>query len=553
MTEHGRTFQIPGLGRVKPVDAAIVLFLIAGAVAYAIYGLRQYNVVSADGAGYANTGKTFFETWDPRCFGTVFPPLYPFFVGLFNMALNDLETSARMVSILFNALTLAPLYALTLALWGRRAALCAAILFITLPFLHGMSGIDITEPTYTFFSLAAAWALKNCLTSHRKGAAFSAGALLGSAYLTRPEGFIVAAAFFAILLLQLFLVPPLAGRLRSSLVLAVFWCGFLVPAMPYMYYLHAVTGTWQLSGKTSLNSSIIREYRGAAAPDQHMRINDKGQITGGGNTTLLDLMKESPDVFWGNVRDNLRALPREFANIFPCFLLFLAGIGYLWLPDAGPRKEEELSATNRKKLMDRLALASLCTPLALYVFYFVQPRGFYAYVPVLLMATGGGFARLDSLICRFIPLKSGIAVPVAAMLGLWYIYGSIPAPNPPYSYTQDGGRYDDKQVGLRLRSIIPRQATIMTRSGRIGFYSQRPYQMPPQGNLAEIIAFAAQNRIDYLVATLQLLSMRPQLEILYQPILNPDREASPPPGFELVYIGQEPGGLPYIIYRFVRQ
>lgn len=553
MTVGDRIFQIPGIGRIKPVDAALAILLIALAAAYGIYGLRQYDVISADGAGYAVSGKIFFETGDPRNFGTVFPPLYPFLVGLFNVALNDLETSARMVSVFFNALTILPLHALTLGLWGRRAALCASILFITLPFLHGMSGIDITEPTYTFFALAAAWVFRSCLARRGKGTAFATGALLGIAYLARPEGFIVAAAFSGILFLLLLLNTPRGGRLRTTLLLAIFWCGFLVPAVPYMNYLHNVTGAWQLSGKTGLNSSIIREYRGETPPDQHMRLNEQGQAVGGGNATLLDLMKESPDIFWGNIRDNLHALPLELVGAFPWFLFALAGIGYLWLPRCAPGDGEECAAPARQGLMDRLLLASVCSPLALYVVYFVQPRGFYAYVPVFLMAAGGGFARIDSWANRYIPRKTWIAVPLAALLGLWYIYSSIPAPKPPYHYTQDGARYDDKQIGLRLREIIPRGAIIITRSGRIGFYSRHTYLMPPQGSLAELIAFAGKNNAEYLIATIQLLSMRPQLEILYQPLFGANGNAPPLPGIEQVYIGQEPGGLPYIVYRFVRQ
>lgn len=552
MTEGGRFFQIPRIGKVRQIDAALALLLMAGAVVYAVYGLRQYDVISADGAGYAVSGKTFFETGDPRSFGTVFPPLYPFLVGLFNVLFNALETAARMVSVFFNALTILPIYALTLSLWGRRAALCASILFITLPFLHGMSGIDISEPTYTFFAIAAAWTFRRCLASRGKGAAFASGLLLGIAYLARPEGFIVAVAFSGILFLLL-LLGPLGRRLRTPLLLAVFWCGFLVPAAPYINYLHTVTGAWQLSGKTGLNSGIIREYRGEEPPDQHMRLDSKGQVIGGGSATLLDLMKDSPDIFWGNIRDNFRAFPLEFANTFPWFLFLLACLGYLQLPEAGAQEEDDLSTPNRRKLTDRLILVALCAPLALYILYFVQPRGFYAYVPVLLMATGGGFASLDSWVRRLLPRNVPLAVPAAAMLALWYIYGSIPGPNPPYSYDQDGGRYDDKQVGLRLRSIIPPQATIMTRSGRIGFYSQRPYQMPPQGSLAEIIDFAAKNKVDYLIATLQLLSMRPQLGVLYQPLFEPGKGAAPLPGVAPVYMGQEPGGLPYIVYRFVRQ
>jgi hypothetical protein len=122
--------------------------------------------------------------------------------------------------------------------------------------------------------------------------------------------------------------------------------------------------------------------------------------------------------------------------------------------------------------------------------------------------------------------------------------------NVPYSYTQDGGRFDDKQVGIKLRSIIPEGAVIMTRSGRVGFYSQRPYVLPPQAGFAEILDYARKNKVSYLVANLQLLNVRPQLEPLYSPLIDPQKDVPPPAGVELVYIGQEPGGLPYLLYRF---
>ncbi|RII25064.1 MAG: glycosyl transferase family 39 [Geobacter sp.] len=550
---------VPGVGRVRPTELVIVALLTGLAIMYGFYGARFYDVMSADGTGYANAGRAFFETGNPRVFGTVFPPLYPFLVGLFSLVLHDLESSARTVSVVFNALTIVPLYSLALRFWGRSAAICSSLLFITLPFLHGMSGVDITEPTYTFFALAAAWAFWSGFDEVRACAVLLSGGALGIAYLARPEGFIVAVMFSCILLLLFLMGDTVLRRPRVGLLLAVFWCGFLVPALPYMNYLHNETGKWQLSGKTGLNSSIIKEYRGAEAPDQHMRLDAKGQEVGGGDSTLLDLMKDDPDIFWGNVRDNLRALPREFANAFPAFLWPFVLLGFAWIPRfAGAETEESGDAANLSLRWHggvvRLMLAAICAPLLLYVLYFVQPRGFYAYIPVLLMMAGGGCAYLDGLVRRFLGTSSWITVfvPVVFILGCWYVYKGIPGPKPPYSYTQDGGRYDDKQVGLRLREILPEKSVIMTRSGRIGFYSQRPYLMPPQGSFAEIVEYAAKHRVDYLIATLQLLSARPQLEPLYQPLFEPGRSFTPPAGMELVSIGQEPGGIPYIVYRFVR-
>src|ERR1035441_2784998 len=76
---------------------------------YRLYFIRFYDVMSADGTGYAASGKSFFQTWDPHAFGTLQPPLYPFFVGVFNLVLHDLKTAARSVSVVFSTLTLVPL------------------------------------------------------------------------------------------------------------------------------------------------------------------------------------------------------------------------------------------------------------------------------------------------------------------------------------------------------------------------------------------------------------------------------------------------------------
>lgn len=557
IVQHSKVLRVPGIGMVGPSELVIMALLVVAAAGYGLFGIRSYDVISADGAGYAKAGRAFFDTWNPRVFGTVFPPLYPFLVGLFSLVFRDLELSARLVSVCFNALTVVPLYALALRFWGRSAAICSSFLFITLPFLHGMSGVDITEPTYTFFALASAWAFWTGLAERKVGAFLLSGGALGIAYLARPEGVIVAVAFSCIPVLLL-TSSPVWRRLRTGFLLAAFWCGFMVPAFPYMAYLHNETGKWQLSGKTGLNSSIIKEYRGQVAPDQHMRLDDRGQEVGGGDSTLLDLLREEPDIFWGNILENIRALPREFAKVFPGFFWPLAFAGFVWRfrSSVGEREKSgdaECPACHWSGGVARLILAGVCAPLLLYVLYFVQPRGFYAYIPVLLMLTGGGCGYFDGLLRRSLRLLPwGIFVPAAFLLGGWYVYTGIPGPKPPYSYTQDGGRYEDKMVGIRLREIIPEKSLVMTRSGRIGFYSQRPYLMPPQGSLAEIVDYAARQKVDYLIATLPLLSMRPQLEILYQPLLDPGKNYVPPAGMELVFTGQEPGGLPYLVYRFIR-
>jgi len=122
--------------------------------------------------------------------------------------------------------------------------------------------------------------------------------------------------------------------------------------------------------------------------------------------------------------------------------------------------------------------------------------------------------------------------------------------NLPYTYEKDGGRYDDKRIGLKLAQVLPPQAAIMTRSGRIGFYYGRRYTMPPQTDVAGLVAAARREKIDFLIVTPVMVGMRPQFEFLMDPVNNPSRPRPLPPELELVGVDQFPGGIPYLVYRF---
>jgi hypothetical protein len=89
----------------------------------------------------------------------------------------------------------------------------------------------------------------------------------------------------------------------------------------------------------------------------------------------------------------------------------------------------------------------------------------------------------------------------------------------------------------------------MTRSGRVAFYADMPMVIPPQAEPARILEYARKNRVTHLVANIQLMNMRPQLEYLFTPLIQPGTRFIPPTGMEIVHIGEEPGGLPYIVYR----
>lgn len=525
-------------------EIGMILIFLTALFFFRIYNLTSYDVLSADGTGYGPTGQAFFKTGDFKVFGSISGPVYPFFVGLLNLIVPDIESSLRMVSVFFSTMTVGVVYFMGRAFYNKPAAIAAALFCATLPFLHGMSGFDITEPTFTFFLLAGTFAFWKAYIEMNRLYAVVAGLLLVISYLTRSEGFITCFA------LSVFAVIELATRFRQSgkqLLLSVmipFWLSFMLLFAPYLVYLHNMTGEWHLSGKAAGNAQVIKAYLGLTNDgiDVKFRFNKSGD---GFDTAkgegLGKLIRENPQVFLFNIKKNFSELPAALNGAMPWYLLFAAAAAFFVFP------------WNRKDLLARACIISICSPLIIYILFFVQQRGFHPYISALCVMAGAGV----SLPGRFLE-KSGIVVvlrPLTSILLLalplagYYVYLDFPREKPPYNYEQDGGRRDDKHIGLRLKKILPPDAIIMTRSGRIAFYAEKPMIIPPQEPYEKIMDYAQKNRVTHLILTIMLANMRPQLQPLFAPLENPGVPFTPPAGIKMIYAGIEPGGLPYIVYE----
>ena len=534
------------VGHIRPekqraaTEALFLALLLIGTFIFRVYSIRTYDVMSADGTSYAEMGKAFIDTWDPHVFGTIAPPLYSIFIGVFNLVFNDLELSARLVSVIFSTLTIIPLYLMVREAFGRTAAMTTALLFATLPFIHGMSGIDIGEPTYTFFVIAGAYLFWRGVRGERISFYTSAGMLLGAAYLVRPEAFIACFALTVFFIGKNILFRKRSSLARGCLLLGCFWCGFVIFASPYIWYLHEATGKWQLSGKSGINSEVIREYRGTISiDDQKFLLDEQGNFKAGKGQSIFNIMIDEPELFRSNILQNIKELFPALNGVFPLYLWPLILIGLF-------------NYTRREVCLDmHLILFGISAPLIIYIIFFVQSRGFYAYIPALLVWTGAGGKKIsDWMGGAFQPFRAfPPVIPLIILLCTYYVFTEFPRQKPPYSHFQDGGRFDEKQIGLRLRKIIRENVPIMTRSGRIAFYAGKPMILPPQADYDEIISYARRNKARYLIATRVLLYRRPQLRFLFSPVLEPQEKFIPPPELDLVYVGNEPGGLPYIVYR----
>ena len=109
---------------------------------------------------------------------------------------------------------------------------------------------------------------------------------------------------------------------------------------------------------------------------------------------------------------------------------------------------------------------------------------------------------------------------VAVCLGIG-TYRVVSRPSPgAYQPQMDGGRYDHKQLGIILKKVLPPGAIIMTRSGRIAFYSGHPYVDIPQADLQTILRTAREQKVRYLIVSGELEVVRPQVAMLLQPLFR---------------------------------
>ncbi len=512
----------------------MLILMFFSALAVRLYFLRFYAVISADGISYIDIAKQFIAG-NGLASATHYPPFYPILVGLASVVTKDFETAGLAVSILMGSLVVVPVFLLGVEFFDKKTGYLAALLTVTWPSILLWSVNVMSQATYITLLLFGVYFLRR---AHKKEAflpAIFAGLCFGCANLTRSEGILVFFAVTAVLLAFTFINRMPA---RSLGYVVISWGVFLAVFFPYLNLLHETTGKWQLTGKSRITiADALSEYLKKPDIKHDPSFREMG---------YLDLFRFYPEYIRTNYLHNLK---RCWNEMLPFFGWILAAAGFL----AGDWR--------RERLLERAYLLATFAPLAvIIIFFFIGPEYTQPYLPVLFLWICSGLFLVAAVAERGVDSISGRSperyfwcVPVLLVLifGAWNVVKSIPADHSkPYEFSRDGGRFDDKRIGLRLKKLLPENAAIMTRSGRIGFYSGLRYSMPPQASYAEIIAYAKKNKIDYLIATPQLYAIRPPLQFLFAPLLEPERQFTPPPELELVHIGQEPGGASFLIYRF---
>jgi hypothetical protein len=527
-------------------DVFLLLSLVCAAFLIKLYFLPFFRVISADGAGYANVARAIFRG-EGFASSTHFPPLYPLLVGLLNTLVPDVELAGRLVSMIMGSLVVIPIYLLATEFFSRKAGIIASLLAVVWPSLRLWSGEVMSQSTYLTLHILAIYLVWRAFKQGSLLLSTTAGVVMGLSYLTRPEAVIAFAAMTPFLLV----IGATEGKSwrRSFAVALAGWGGFLLVSLPYILLLHQVTGKWQLSGKSSATL--------ADALGGYLGMPDLKREPGFQGIGFLDVVRMYPDFLLANLVENLKKAGEE---MLPLYLWGLAFLGFF------------IAGWDRERIVQRLFLLSTFAPLAIiFLFLFTGPEYTQFYLPALFLWAGQGAYRLEGMLLRpFLPETRPqfrkmmhllpLSVAGAFCLALVILLRQIPGDrNLPYHFSQDGGRYDQKKIGLLLKKYLPDGARIMTRQGRIAFYySDRGYVDIPQASLPEIIASARQGGARYIVVDGMLAGLRPQMAPLLEPLYQGEERFffvdagtnyRPIPGLRLHLLYKDPASLGVAVYE----
>lgn len=236
--------------RALSVEKTYLPAVICAGLALRLIVVLRSSCIEMDGIGYATIADQFANGSFREGLGNVFSPMYPFFVSLLHLALPDVESAARFVSLFFGVLLIWVSFLLAKKLLqDRNKAILTAVLVAFHPYLIAYSGRVLSESLATFLFTSVVLSFYVGWQEHKRGALAICGFCLVLTYLTRPEYLV----FYAPLILLLLRRRRLADCLADCLALLL---PFLVLGALYISYLYVQTGTWTVSRRMTLSPFV---------------------------------------------------------------------------------------------------------------------------------------------------------------------------------------------------------------------------------------------------------------------------------------------------------
>ena len=508
----------PAPARRPRLGGLVLAALVVGLVVRVAIGLTD-DAASTDETAYLHSGLSFVHGDGFERYGQPelhFPPFLPVLLGVASWVVADPHTGTVALTVVSGTLLIIPLSLLGRRLAGPAGGVATAWLAALVPGLATMPQIRGTgsEAEYALLVVSAVWMVVSA--SEHEGRARLArvaagGALVGLAYLTRPEG------LFTVVPLGLAVLVLARRSPRRAATVAAFAVPVLLCVAPYATYLHANTGRWELTGKTQ--DASIEAWAAVARGDRATRngelyrLDESGLRFAAEYTPLTTLAREHPDEYRGIVDTNVSQL-REVVKtrtVLPRWLWLLAGVG-VW------------RFRRSRTLWLLLAVAAL--PVLSSLAFFVQQRYLIVTIALATVPMGAALGALRNVSVRAVAAVAFLAVAVSATVVSFR--GEVAGWWHPVEQTEQ------RLAGEWLAAHTDPDTRVMTRSMIVEFYAERPSVAMPAAGLDEVLRFARHYGVDYLVADWYTVDrLMPELGVLM--------DDAAVPGLRLVHEAQAEG------------
>lgn len=433
------------------------------------------EVIYNDGVEYIRIAQHILDgNWSE---GFV-PPLYPLLVGSVGFVMKDFELAGILISVIFGAAIVVPIYYFAKTLFDGRTAILASLFAVFQPLLFVYSGSVLTESTYYFIVALIAWSGWLAFSGGRSAHVLLFSFLSAMAYLTKPEGI----GFLLIFLVWVLLVNPSPSIVRFPLrrlwmaVLAI--VSFAVVSSPYLVQIRNDVGSWQLSKKAALSVQAVHQ-------EEEEGIRERGQQQPRRKVDVSAYIRNplslATRVFVGFLQSLLKfqqsLTPYLFLFVFIGFLRKTKG-RYPWRP-------------NLYVLSHVVFFFGLVLPL-----FWITKRYTSQLIPMVLPWAAWGFLGLLDWISN--NLKEGHVarnrlptICLSIVLAALMVQGVLSMGR--------SHRQTQREVGLWMRDNLPREARIMSRLPQEGFYADMPWTRLRKETYGEIISDARAQKVRYLV------------------------------------------------------
>jgi 4-amino-4-deoxy-L-arabinose transferase-like glycosyltransferase len=493
------------------------------------YLLAGYNLL---------TGNGFTSSGFPELH---FPPLFPTVGGLLYLLLRDFEQASNFAYALFGGLLIVPVFVIARRIYGARTAWLASILTAVFPPLT----VDVlfwgtlTEPLYLFCLYGALACFLVALEDDKIRAFPIAGTFFGLAYLTRPEAVVY---FLVFMVFACVWLRKALNNRRTWYALGSFVSPFLICAIPYIWYLHAYTGQWMVSGKIQF---VWQQASSSNGGTMYFDLMPGGEIAWVSperfQASTLQSVLANPGDILRRVIKNGRLLTDRFFQMGG----FWWGFTPLVVVTLFTRPWDRVRLRHEGFLITILLVLVLT-----FLPFFYGTRFFAPAFPALLMWTAQGALYLGAwlhetaVLCYGKPLCSTYLKSVLRWLPAGMVTGLMILIIPLAAQSwMAATSYGHKEAGLWLKTHSSADAKVMTEELAVALYADRRWVPSPRTDWVSFSRYARDHGANYFVVyDFILVEQQAQLAHMLQSA----------PEFELVFTFEEshmPVSRKTLVYR----